>query len=437
MLLKRAILIYILICGVLGGHSKVSAEELNSPIASRPNGIFPSECRNTSVGRPVEGKKFVPESETRRPIRGVIQRDPHFGTCIIRASDSKTDSGERFMRVDYSRRQSFNANGKSFILASESGSWHLYDTKSLLHLRELRGLSGDAEPQWDPSDPNVVRYFPRNGVGMRIYKQNVVTGEVVVEADLADRLRNIWPRANAAWTKSEGSPSADGRYWCLMVDDSDWKGLGFIVWDRIEDKIVGSRSHTTGRPDSVTMSPSGRWCIVTSVNTVAYSRDLQEAFIVRKGGEHADIALGMNGDDVYVSVDYDKHGGPVFMVNLNTKEREDLFESYIDGTATAMHFSGKAYRRPGWVVISTYADYSKNGAPREQWLHRKILLVSLSVKPKIFQLAHHQSRYMKYWTEPHATVDQALGMILFNSNWGVRSETDVDAYLVLVPDIGK
>ncbi|MCV4614074.1 hypothetical protein OFM04_29680, partial [Escherichia coli] len=107
------------------------------------------------------------------------------------------------------------------------------------------------------------------------------------------------------------------------------------------------------------MSPSGNYCVVSSdgaSGTVAYSRDFSQQKKVHHKSEHSDIALDENGDDVYVAIDYQSNAGDVFMVNLRTGVRTVLFPTYLSGTATALHVSGKAYNKRGWVVISTYAD---------------------------------------------------------------------------------
>jgi hypothetical protein len=234
------------------------------------------------------------------------------------------------------------------------------------------------------------------------------------------------------WTKTEGSPSKDGRYWCFMVDDEKWKGLGLFTWDRQTDTVIAMMNHKGERPDHVTMSPTGNYCVgASNSGTIAYSRDLRQERFLRPRGEHSDLALDANGEDVYVSVDYQGSGGPLFMQSLRTGVRTPLLTTYIDHTATAMHISGKAFNRPGWVVVSTYADEGKAG---QQWLHRKVFALSLEAKPRIINLAHHHSHPNEYFTEPQATPNRDLTRILFNSNWGTKSKTDVETFMVVVPE---
>ena len=117
------------------------------------------------------------------------------------------------------------------------------------------------------------------------------------------------------------------------------------------------------------------------------------------------------------------------MVNLRTGERTSLFSTYVNGTATAFHVSGKAFGKPGWALVSTYGDYGGS----QQWLHKKIFAVQLTANPKIYQLAHTRAYTDGYWTEPHASVSRDFTKILFTSNWGVATSLDVDAYMIELP----
>ena len=67
------------------------------------------------------------------------------------------------------------------------------------------------------------------------------------------------------------------------------------------------------------------------------------------------MAFDAQGRDVYVSIDYQSDGGDVFMTDLETGKRTVLFKTYLDHSATAVHFSGRAFKKPGWVLVSTYA----------------------------------------------------------------------------------
>ena len=366
-----------------------------------------------------------------KPAKGVAVTEPAYKTCLVRSTDHAADGVAGFTRNDYSRRQAFNADSSRYIVYALNGSWHLYDAVTRARLRALPGLAGDAEPQWSTTDPDKLYYLPTNGVGMKVNELTVSTGTTKVLGDLSARLKARWPTANAAWTKSEGSPSKDGRYWCMMVDNASWGSVGVVTWDRDTDTILGYMNTNGERPDHVSMSPSGNYCVVSgdgARGTVAYSRDFSSSRKLLSKSEHSDIAIDANGDDVYVSVDYQSAAGDVFMLNLRTGVRTTLFSTYVSGSATALHVSGKAFNKPGWVLLSTYGDYGG-----KQWLHKKMFAVQLAASPKIYNLGFTHAVENGYWTEPHATVNRDFTKILFNSNWGVNTDTDVDAYMLELP----
>lgn len=366
-----------------------------------------------------------------KPSKGAAFADATYKTCMVRSTDHTADGIAGFTRNDYARRQAFNADSSHYIVYALNGSWQLYDVRTRNRVKQLAGPAGDAEPQWDATNPDKLYYLPTNGVGMRVNELTVSTGATRVLGDLGARLKARWPSANAAWTKSEGSPSKDGRYWCLMVDDTNWNSVGVVTWDRDTNTILGMMNTNGERPDHVSMSPSGNYCVVSgdgARGTVAYSRDFSTSRKLLQKSEHSDIAIDANGDDVYVSVDYQSAAGDVFMMNLRTGVRTALFPTYVAGSATALHISGKGFNKPGWVLLSTYGDYGG-----KQWLHKKIFAVQLSASPKILNLGFHRATENGYWTEPHATVNRDFTKVLFTSNWGSSSDTDVDAYMIEFP----
>jgi hypothetical protein len=376
----------------------------------------------------VTGQVAAPVPTRPRPAKGVETIDPAFGTCLVRATNHAAEPPSGFARNDYSRRQAFNADNSRFIIYSLSGHWHLYEANTLQHLRVLSGPAGDAEPQWHPTDPSRLFYIPNVG-GMVINSLNVETNQTTVVANFTGRLP--WSDVRRVWTKSEGSPSADGRYWCFQAETDSFQIRGVFTYDLQTNTILGTRN-LSARPDHVSMSASGRHCVVSHLNgsggTVAWTRNFSSSRQLHGTSEHSDLALAANGDDVFVFVDYQSNAGDLMMVNLDTGVRTALLPTYIQGTATAYHVSGKNFSKPGWVLLSTYAH---SGA--ENWLHERLIAVELAAAPRLLNLAHHQSRFNGYWTEPHASVNRDFTRVLFTSNWGTTSDIDVDAYMLRLP----
>lgn len=364
-----------------------------------------------------------------RPVKGTAYRDPVHGTCGIRVTDHANEAPVNFARHDYARRQAFNADNSFLLVNGENGFWHLYNANTMAFIRTLSGPAGDAEIQWHPTDPASLYYFDING-GMVLRQLNVTTGAITTAANFTGRLP--WADVARVWTKSEGSPSADGRFWCLMAETSNFTTRGVFVYDLQTQTVVGTRA-VSARPDHTSMSPSGRWCVVSNLEgaggTVAWDRTFTTSRPLHRGSEHSDIALNAQGQDVYVAVDYQTNAGDFFMHNIDTNVRTTLFPTYVAGTATAYHVSGRAFNRPGWVLVSTYgASGSSN-----QWLHNKLFAVELRAGGRILNIGHHHSRLNGYWSEPHATVNRDFTRILWASNWGTTSATDIDTYMMYLP----
>ncbi|MET1256755.1 SGNH/GDSL hydrolase family protein [Aliikangiella maris] len=382
-----------------------------------------------------EGKLDYLTPNTLTLEKGKFHLDVQTGLCIKRFSDHQNEPPQTFARVDYSRRQAYNADNSIILVYSMTGFWHIYDAKSGRYIKQLKGPASDAELIWDPVDPSVIYYSPVNG-GLAIYSLNVKSEERKIAGNFKNRLP--WMEAARIWTKSEGTPSADGRYWGFQVETKDFKPLGLIIWDKLEDKVIASwefAKYGVGRPDHTTMSPSGEYIVASwdgnEYGTTAFSRDFRKKIKLHHKSEHSDLALLPNEHDAYISVDYQAPQGPVYMVELQTGERTHLFNSYIKGTVSSFHFSGKAYKQPGWVLVSTYGAYQDKP---KYWLHDKIFAIELKASPRIFTLAYHHSIDQGYWTEPHATVNTDFSKVLFNSNWGKESKSNVDIYQIDLPD---
>lgn len=383
--------------------------------------------------------------KTSKPAKGVPMRDP-LGTCIIRATQHDVDPPQTFARNDYSRRQPFNADNTLFLVYSSGGWWHVYDANTLRHVKKLAGLAGDAEPQWDATDPNKLYYVPNNG-GMTLLALDVRSNTTRTAADFSGRLP--WPDVNGLWTKSEGSPSRDMRYWGFQAE-SHFNMRGYVVYDLVQNRIVGTRS-TSVRPDHVSMTPSGRWFESSGDDegTWAWSLDFATKKKLHHKSEHSDIAIGPNGHDYYVSIDFQSNDGDVFFVDIDacaavpanadpasTPEcpRTVLFPTYMNGTSTSVHISGKAYNTPGWVVISSYGTKpSRDNPPVWPWFTNKIFAIELNASPRVLGLGYHQDSPDGYWTEPQGAPNRDLTRVMFNSNWNIKSPDDVDDYMIVLP----
>lgn len=405
----------------------------------------------------VAGKhKASPSSSLSKPARGSTYSDPAYKTCVARVSDASGEHGIGWVRNDYSRRQAFNADDSRYLTVGRYGRWFLHDTSTTKTVRELPLGGGSVEPQWHPTDPDILFVFDHSG-GYTIRTHNVRTDERRVVADFRKvsgiagypgmtSITDIWSGAARVWTRWEGSPSRDGRYWGLMVQTSDHKGLGMISYDMETNTITGVYDYARDgggviEPDHISMSPSGRYVVpswasakCTSASQLgtrsnpcglmSFSRDFSTAVGLAVKTSHSDIGVDASGRDVIVAAEYET--GYLAMWDLGTGARTNLWHIWENGGGTALHVSAKSFNKPGWALVSTYSGSG------DLWHRNKIFAIEMVAAPRILNIAHTYNTYSNYWTEPHAAVNRDFTRIMFNSNW--RSGTDdADAYMITLP----
>lgn len=218
---------------------------------------------------------------------------------------------------------------------------------------------------------------------------------------------------------------------------------GLIVWDRATDTITTLSAGAFGNamPDHVSMSPSGKyivpsWAYNKTLGTRAYTRDFTSFKMLHTQSEHSDLAFGPNGEDLYIVSDYD--AGQIRAVNMDTGASFNLMPLYpTQGHSFSCHISGKAFKRPGWAVVSTYADYSSYGntypAAAQQGMYRKVMAVELKPGGRVLNIAHTQSGrdYGGYFGEHQASVNQDFTRVTWATNFG--SGTRIESVMVGLP----
>ena len=404
--------------------------------------LTPSVCAGATVQSGSSGGfVFVqsPAPQSSQPALGITVNEPGYGLCLTRMTQADAEPPNTFARTDYSRRQAFNVDGSRMLAVARDGAWHLYDPRVPAYVQQIPGFAGAVEPQWHATNPNIITYLPDAGTRMQVLDLDLTTRQNSVAGDLAVRLQSLWPTAATMNTGAEGSPSADGRFWAFQVSDADQEGLGIIIWDKQLDIIVSHRN-IEALPDHLSMSPGGRHVVVSSADrTVSYDLQLQNPQTLLNATEHSDLAIGADGEDYYVAIDYSTDDGDLFMTNLTTGQRTPLVATYLGRESTTLHVSGKAYDLPGWVVVSTFDMREED----PQWLYQRIWLVQLQADPVIYPLGFHQSKLKpaagsdNYWAEPHATINKDGTRVVFNSNWNSDTVTDVDVYAIDIPPLDQ
>ncbi|KAI9034538.1 putative lipoprotein [Hyaloraphidium curvatum] len=384
--------------------------------------------------------------------------DTFTGVRVYRITDTGTDGnvpGVPHIRHEYSRRQVFNADNSRYIAEDGNGFWALFDASTFRRIRGRRpngmllGMAGDAEAIWHHSNPSVLFYW---GGGLIWYRKDVRTDRDSVLVDFTGRLP--WPLASQVWFKGEGTPSASGRFWGLMATHYDSAAqrnivYGLLTWDANTNRIVGTLPASAfggSMPDHVSTSASGNyivpsWAYEPALGTRAYNRNFTSFQQLRIGSSHSDLAIGPAGQDLLVYADYDSGSvddGWIVAVDCRTATSFRLSPLYFPGSSgMAVHISGKAFARPGWALISTYADSSNYGAvtpanPRQPSF-RRIFAVELVPGGRSFAIAHTQTgaNYGGYFGEPQASVNRDFTRVTWATNFG--SGTRIESLMAGLP----
>jgi hypothetical protein len=370
-------------------------------------------------------------------------RDPLFGTCLVRVTDRRSDppagAPREGLKNEYSRVQSFNADLTRILVRSTEANWYVYDTATLQILGQLPLAN---EPRWDASDPDLIYHNEE----AKLFAYRLSTAQQTLLYDFAVE----FPRKKiaAVWTRHEGSPSADSRYWGLIAQDMDWNTVAFLVFD-LQEKRLASRLEVTDKTeiDSVTISPSGNYflaffdfCERGSLGTLdkpcglmVYNRDFSNPRGLLRIIGHSDLAFDASGREVLVYQDVDND--TISMLHLDNGQVTPLWEIDFSHTPIGLHFSGRAFQAPGWALVSTHSG----GYPAAYtWMDNAIFAIELKPGGRVLRLAHahsitDESQDHDYWSEPHASVSPDFRYIVFTSNWEHPGGDDVDMYLIELP----
>jgi hypothetical protein len=415
--------------------TSLAARAPSSPLCSDPQPPFVTDFE-------VRETPSLDEPPARVPFR-----DPVFGSCLVRVTDRTTDLSpddpSAGLKNEYSRVQSFNADGSRLLVRGIEATWYLYDADSLLPLAELPLRD---EPRWDATDPNIVYFSDET----RLMSYDVATGEQALVHEFADDFPD--EALAEVWTRYEGRPSSDSRYWGLMAEDENSETTAFLVYDRQVDEVIANRD-MRGVPDveegidHVTISPLGSYFIASfdqycehgqlgddghPCGLMVYDRDLTNGRSLLRIVGHYDVALDAEGHEVIVFQDIDEDS--ISMLDLASGVVTPLWPIDFSHAAIGLHFSGCAFDRPGWALVSTH-----DGDPGAYtWMDDQVFAIELRPSGRVVRLAHthslvDESQEHDYWAEPQASVNPDFTRILFTTNWGRSGTGEVEMFLIELP----
>ncbi len=343
---------------------------------------------------------------------------------VTQGSDAAVNT-PAFIRHEYSRRPAFNSEGSMVIEYSSNGFFHLYsvggnNTLSYMHILDQIG-GGVIEPNWHPTDPNLLYALNAYGIGMQLKLYDVRDQRLVNTIDMGTKIRALgggFANADRAYTGEEGRPSRDGNIWCMAVYGGDsWQMLGMIAYNISQDSVIASREMAEG-PDAISTSANGEYCVSiggyggSGIRSYPISDNTFSTFSqIHQGPEHVDLALDAAGRDVLVYID-SLNDGHVKVTDLQSGKTVLSFNTWDQAeTAPAAHFSGMGYAQPGWAVVSMFG-----GSPAS-FYYNKILAVELAENPRIIVLSDALfGSSNDYFAQPQATVNFQLDKVLFSSS---------------------
>jgi hypothetical protein len=385
----------------------------------------------------------LPEPAARTPFR-----DPVFGTCVVRVTDRAVDvspeDSSAGLKNEYSRVQSFNADSSRILVRGINATWYLYDAATLEPIG-LLPFGGPVDPRWDATDPNLLYYNDET----RLMRYNIQTEEQRLVHDFAADFPD--ESLVAVWTKNEGSPSVDGRYWGFMAEDQDWVTVALLVYDMQTDQVIAKRDMhgVAGEPiDNAYISPLGNYFIAdfsdhycepgqlgtdaSPCGYMVYDRNLQNGRGLLRISGHMDLALDAQGREVaiYQDIDTDR----ISMLDLATGNVTPLWPIDFGHTSIGLHVSGRAFQQPGWALVSTHDGDTAS----HTWMDDQVFAIELKPGGQVVRLAHTHSlvdetQEHDYWAEPHASVNPDFTRVVFTSNWGRSGTEEVEMFLISLP----
>ena len=416
------------------------------PSTTPPSGDCPAYPPDFT---PVTGTQVYPVPSLAEPAPRQWFTDPTFGTCLVRITDRANDlsPGDTSTGLlnEYARVQSFNADGSRVLVRGTDLTWYLYDAQTLGP--PLAELPLAVEPRWDSGDPNLIYYLDSDE--KRLMSYNVQTA---VQTEVHD-FDDDFPGQNlvAVWTRHEGRPSRDRRYWGLMAQDTQWDTVAFVVYDRQTDQVTirdmrGVPGVNEGI-DHVTISPLGTYFLASfdrycqyghlgddanPCGLMVYDRDLTNGRGLLRIIGHYDPALDAQGREVIIYQDIDTDY--ISMLDLETGTVTPLWEIDFSHTTIGFHFSGLAYDRPGWALVSTHDD----NLTTHTWMDDQVFAVELKPGGRVVRLAHTHSLVddnleLDYWAEPHASVNHDFTRVVFTTNWGRSGTGEVEMFMIVLP----
>jgi hypothetical protein len=370
----------------------------------------------------IQDKSPHPMTTVAKPALGQVATDAEFGTKMRRITSVSGSGSAAAIVPMYSTSSAWTADESKMILLNIAAGRHeLYDGKTYQFIRSLAEINpADVEQvYWHTSDPDVFFY---------------VDGKTFVRYHVAAaKIENVTTFSFCSGNASNGSDPLFTSW------DSGKLGLHcgdqVFIYDIASNTVLGRK---TINENPAQVSPSGSFGYLSDSGRVTDTNlNVRRTLDLKEPWGHASLSRLATGEDTWNGQVFDNGpSGNSDIGSLVTFKLADGTSKVIIGPKTGYpyppdgHISGMAYRRPGWIFVSTFGNHAgANLLDMEN-------IVADTNTGRVCRAGRHRSwgkdnNVLGYWAEPHTVPSPSGTRAAFASDWGNGSS--VDTYVLELP----
>jgi hypothetical protein len=366
-----------------------------------------------------------------KPAVGATVRDAQFGTTIRRITAVSGTGASAAIVPMYTTISAFNADESRLILYAVGGGHQLYDGKTYQLIKPLAINPADVEQvYWDTADPDLlyyvdtqsfIRYHVSSGTMDKLHDFGSVCG-VVAPSNGDDPMFTSWDSHRLGLT-------------CASK---------MFIYDSSTDTVLGPVATPGNGTPPGQVAPSGTLAFLEAGAGQVLDTSLT---VIRSLGlsdpaNHASLGRLANGHDTWNGAVYDDANNNVGI--LVTWDMTNATGGVVIGPKTGWpyppdgHVSAMAYRRPGWIFVSTFFVNGFDGtgtAPTPGLLDLENLIADTNTGT-VCRVGRHRSwgkanQTLGYWAEAHTVPSPSGTRAVFASDWG--GGASVDTYVLELP----
>lgn len=360
--------------------------------------------------------------------------DPLFSTEITRITDKATYNayGNTLGYINYHPTQPYpknptwNSDGTYLRLGNT-----LIDGTTYAIVKDIEGHI--YERKWSYTDPNIIYAIDHHNGTYNFVKQDVRNPEFVNVVNLISFSDVTYDGLYIGpW---EGNLTFDDQLVALTATNGN--DMTVFLYNLVTDTIMSQHTFPNiwDRIDWVSVSPLGSAILINYVKYPAnpnsnfrsaidqYDTNFNFIRELAHQGEHGDMGVDENGQEVYVQFEFGTSDGGedrrgIWMYALSDgQETELLPEKYGGG-----HVSCRNYSRPGWCYLSLSQEGYK------ETIAVKLKIEAGDTYAQVNRFGQHHSQSLDAQSAPNPDGSK----VVFSSNWGAVG-AEPDAYIATLP----